>query len=80
MFRRIIKNGKLDLICQLIGGPADGTIVDGDIDIIRIAQHRPLIVHMSIADNPPFSKFTSISYHQYKKISEEKYIYIGINI
>ena len=79
MFRRIIKDGKLDLICQLVGGPADGTIVDVNIDIIRIPQRKLLTVCWS-KDDLPFPKPASISYHRYKKISEEKYIYIGIDI
>ena len=77
MFRRIIKDGKLDLICQLIGGPADGTVVDEGTDMIRILQRRPLTVYQSIEDNSPFPKPVSIGYHRYKKISKEKYIYVG---
>ena len=79
MFKRIIKDGKLNLICQLIGGPVDGTIVNGDIDIIRIPQHRFLTAYLSKEDVLS-SSFNSINYHQYERTSEEKYTYIGISI
>lgn len=68
MANRIIKNGKLDICTELIGGASDGTLCE-DIDIIRIPYTTLLLLSdESITEKPHFQ------YDEYIRISKEKAI------
>lgn len=73
-FNRIIKDGKLQIVAQLIGGPADGMFVDYDRDIgdiVRIPKRKPLeLSDLSSGQEIPMP---IIEYYEYKKVSEETY-------
>ena len=74
--RRIIINGKLDLVAELKDGPFDGTQVVGNFgDIIRMPSRLPLACEI-ISDYQPLLK-PNYNIHRYKKVTAETYEYEG---
>ena len=68
---KIIRDGKLCLVAELIGGPADGTIVISDLDVIKIVKRKPItpMLSSSIPD------ISDIDYYRYIKVTNEKYVF-----
>jgi hypothetical protein len=73
MLRRTIQDGKLCLVGELIGGPADGLLCKPNVDRVFIVARTPVIPQsVEKIDGPP-----SFDTHVYEKISEERYEYRG---
>jgi len=72
MSNRIIKNGKLDICTELIGGASDGTLCDLDQEIIRILRKVDLVPLLS--SDETLKEMPKFRYDEYVRISREKAI------
>lgn len=71
---RVIKNGKLDICVELIGGAHDGLLVNGDLEYIRMPKRKPLPTLFGRCNRIP--SINDLEYDVYKRISNEKAILI----
>jgi hypothetical protein len=79
VFNRIIKNGKLEVLAVLKGGPVDGAFVSADLDVIRLPirrNHDELVRDFCNKCLPPPDMFR---HHIYKRVSLQTYIYNGFS-
>ena len=70
---RVIKKGKLDVVVELVGGSADGTLCSCDLDIIRIPRRRPVT---SLFSDHPITAMPDYDVDEYRRISLEKAVLI----
>lgn len=75
MPNRIVRNGKLDICTELIGGASDGLLCDCDQDIIRIAK-KVEVERVRYISSYMFA-IPSFGYDEYIRISKEKAILRG---
>ena len=76
-FKRLIKNGKLDVVSELIGGPGDGMLVSDKCDKIYLPKQRRPVDELINYGDAPIMKLPDFNYHVYLRISKEKLIYMG---
>lgn len=75
---RTIKNGKLELVSELIGGPGDGLLCDCDCEKIRLPKREPR--ELAIQDNnSAMITMPDLKFHSYKRITNEKLLYVGVS-
>jgi len=73
--KRTITNGKLDTVTELIGGPADGTLVNSQMEKLQFIRIRPL--SCSCFDISPLDEVGTNPFYdivEYVRVSQEKMI------
>ena len=71
---RVIRNGKLDICVELVGGSADGMLCTFDLDIIKVARYKPIYISRS-AEPIHFMP----EYDEYVRVSQEKAVLRVLN-
>lgn len=73
---RRVRNGKLEFLSQLVGGPADGTIVENDIEIVRIP--KKLEVEPLFCCEARLMTMPKVQCSIYRRVSSQKLVFVGV--